>query len=282
MTNAMLDAPTSTAAPAPAGWEAALAPTWQADFARLGYVVLPNLLDAAAIAELKPEVDAIMASQHALRAIECQAHGMLLSHPTIMAAVERLLGPGFAFHHLHSARHDAGTPGVDWHHDYEQHPQSNREHGMVHVFYYLNGLDGTVGDLLVRPGSHKWILDRRALSDCGTADLPGSIVIDRLSPGSAVIVHSACLHARRAKPGGEGRARYFIDASYCQAGIRWPSYSAADWRDLLALALQRGYDRGGRHAHLFDAAHFFDAREAWERLDRLNHGSLIEQLPRDR
>ena len=65
MTTAMLDAPTTAPATAAApAWDAALAPTWKADFARDGLLVLPGLLDPATIAALKPEVDAIMAFAH--------------------------------------------------------------------------------------------------------------------------------------------------------------------------------------------------------------------------
>ena len=282
MSTTTLDRPAAPATPTtPDANLAALKPTWEADFRRDGHLVLPGLLDAATIAVLKTEIDDYVAAKGAKRPLDFHHHGMLLTEPTVMAVVTKLMGPGFAFHHLHTARHDAGTGGVNWHHDYEQHPQTNRNFAMVHVFFYLNGLDGSVGDLLLRPGSQHWILARNALGECGTADLPGSIVIDRLEPGSAVIVHSACLHARRPKPGGEGRPRYFLDSSYCQAGIRWPSYWR-EWQAMLAAAKASGFDRGGRYAHLFDPAHFFDAPEACKRLDRLNTaGSLIEHLPQD-
>jgi hypothetical protein len=169
-----------------------------------------------------------------------------------------------------------GDKGVSWHHDYEQHPQTNRSHGMVHTFWYLNGLDGTIGDLLVLPGTHRLVMERNAYSHFGYAPLPGERVIDRLPPGTAVIVHSALLHARRAKPGGEGRPRYFIDCSYCQAGVRWPG--TWNLRDQFPRARALGLDRGGRHAHLFDEATFFDAAAAQERFKALNRGSLAPLL----
>jgi hypothetical protein len=87
------------------------------------------------------------------------------------------------------------------------------------------------------------------------------MVVDDLPPGSAVLVHSALWHARRAKPGGEGVPRYFADASYCEAGVQWPSYSRKNWREILAKCRERMLDRGGRYAHLFDESHFFDRNE---------------------
>ena len=114
---------------------------------------------------------------------------------------------------------DAGTTLADWHHDYEAHPQVDRELLMVHCFYYPNGLDGQIGDLAVLPRSHKVVMDRgRDVFGhiFAAADLPGSITFDSLPEGSAVIVHSGLMHCRRAKPGGEGHPRYFSDLSYCQ------------------------------------------------------------------
>ena len=48
-------------------------------------------------------------------------------------------------HHIHASRHDAGQPSVGWHQDYHSSPAvTDREQLMVHVFYYFNGLNGTV------------------------------------------------------------------------------------------------------------------------------------------
>jgi ectoine hydroxylase-related dioxygenase (phytanoyl-CoA dioxygenase family) len=266
-----------------------------AQFNELGYVVLPAFLPAEEIARLKVEVDQWKQitkggpnpyAEHkpgekvaGPMQIELPEHGKLISHPALMPLIEQLMGPGFAYHHLHTARHDAGMQGVNWHHDYEQHPQTNRSHCMVHVFYYLNGLDGTIGDLMVLPRSQRLLSDRN-LGIFGQGELPGTVVIDDLPPGSAVIVHSAVWHARRAKPGGEGRPRYFIDASYCQAGIRWPG-AYPWWRQMLARAMELGLHRDGRHAHLFDPAHFYDTTSVMQRFQPLNVGSLSHRLVGD-
>jgi len=188
------------------------------------------------------------------------------------------MGPGFAFHHLHATRQGPGTPGVNWHQDYEQEPQTNRSHVMVHVFYYMNGLNGEVGDLLFLPGSQKTIIANGGIWLLGTEPLPGYKVVDDLPAGSAVLVHSALWHARRAKPGGEGAPRYFADISYCQAGVRWPSYGRNTWREILTRCREVGVDRGGRYAHLFDESHFFDRSEIHARWkDRT--GSIALALP---
>jgi hypothetical protein len=255
-------------------------------FADRGYHVLPEFLDREAIAALKVEIDGMLTARsrptdpYAPRVrsswpFEHPAHGALTVEPRLLAAVRSLMGGDFTFHHLHTARHDPGCHGVSWHHDYEQCPQTNRSHLMVHVFFYLNGLNGTVGDLLLLPGSQRAVMDRNALGSCGTDDIPGSLVIDQLAPGTAVIVHSALLHARRPKPGGEGRARYFIDSSYCQAELRWPGYPG--YAAMLERARSCGLERAD-HPRLFDSDRYFDSRAASERMQDLARGSLIERL----
>ena len=88
---------------------------------------------------------------------------------------------------------------------------------MVHCFYYPNGLDGTIGDLMVLPRSHRTVMDRSAfnqlceLGAClswrlilcaaqsiacagGQEKLPGSLLFGSENPlprGSVVIAHSA-------------------------------------------------------------------------------------------
>jgi len=88
---------------------------------------------------------------------------------------------------------------------------------MIHVFYYLNGLDGQIGDLMILPKS------QYAHFDGGTMQalfkdkvLPGSKSFgtgNPVPPGTAIICHSALVHGRRQRPGGEGKPRYFLDVS---------------------------------------------------------------------
>ena len=130
---------------------------------------------------------------------------------------------------------------------------------------YPDGRNGEVGDLLVLPGSHKQVMTREALRMFGFDDLP---------PGSALLVHSAMIHARRHKPGGQHYRRYFIDTSYCQAGTLWPGYRSIE--SINAIALEKGFDRNGKYAFLYDTSQFFDAREAWQRSLQNNEGSLAQ------
>lgn len=203
--------------------------------------------------------------------------GLLTSEPSIVDRVVDLMGGDkFVHHHIHATWHVAGDKGVPWHHDYEQVPQTNRSHLMVHAFMYLDGLNGKIGDLLVLPGTHKKIMNRDAFKPFKNADLPGSRTIDDLAPASVVIVHSAMQHARRPRPGGENYRRYFIDISYCQYGIIWPAPPRNQKYNNIALEL--GWDREGKYKYLYETGHFFDVPDAYAGFDEKNQGSLAMKL----
>ncbi len=194
-----------------------------------------------------------------------------------MDILEQLIGSDFAFHHLHSDRHTSDTKSKNWHHDYEQYPQTNRSHTMIHLFHYLNGLEGSVGDLVLLPGTHRLVMDKKALTHFGDSSLPNEVVIDRLPPGSVVVLHSALIHARRAKSGDrEEKLRYFIDCSYCQCGVRWPQVKTY-WRSMMARARDLGLDRG-RWPELFSEDHFYAPFDALPVFAEMNQGSLMERL----
>ena len=250
-------------------------------FHREGYLIQEGFLESEFNSRLIAEVDELTrhrANDDRRLIVSYPEMGLLTSHPPMMDRLEPLMGPRLAMHHIHAARHDAGDSGVYWHQDYEQEPQTNRSHTMVHVFYYLSGLNGEVGDLLLVPRSQTIVVGR-GLELFGTEDLPGSICLNRLPTGSAVIVHSALWHARRPKPGGETRPRYFIDVSYCQHGVLWPAYrSDRTVNEINRMALANGLDRDGRYLHLYDSAQFFDRRERLDRFDERNQGSLLLQL----
>ena len=250
-------------------------------FHREGYLILPRFLDTEFNIRLRADVDQLMQDRERKRERLLVAYpelGLLTSHPALMGILQTLMGPRFAMHHIHAVRQDAGTQGVYWHQDYEQFPQTNRSHIMVHVFYYLNGLNGEVGDLLVLPRSQDRIVARDAMMPFGTEDLPGSLCFDDLSPGSAIIVHSALWHARRPKPGGENAPRYFIDVSYCQNGVLWPSYGGERHAEINRTALAQGLGRGGRYDFLYETSQFFDSAALTESFNEANKGSVVLQM----
>ena len=67
----------------------------------------------------------------------------------------------------------------------------------------MNGLDGTVGDLMTLPKSQYSVMERGGFQGLWKeARLPGSVFFGEgnpLVPGSAIIVHSALMHGARAR-----------------------------------------------------------------------------------
>ncbi len=248
-------------------------------FAREGYIMLPGLLEGAFNERLKEDVDRLMLDRQEKRESYLVAYrelGLLTSHPPLIERLQQLMGPRFAMHHIHAVRQDTGNSGVHWHQDYEQLPQTNRSHIMVHVFYYLDGLNGEVGDLLVLPRSQNTIVGNGSLSMLGTEDLPNSLTVDDVPPGTAIIVHSAVWHARRAKP-GDG-PRYFIDVSYCQEGVLWPGYRGEHHAEINRTALETGCGRDGQYDFLYDTSQFFIQDEVRGKFNELNKGSIALQM----
>ena len=246
-----------------------------------GYLVFEGLLDDSHNDRIKRDVDQLIEDRKVpnKQAIPMRYPdlGLLTSEPAIIDRVSSLMGGvQFVHHHIHATCHMPGEKGVAWHHDYEQLPQTNRSHLMVHVFLYHSGLNGEVGDLLVLPGSHKKTMSRDAFQQFGTADLPGSRTINDLAPASVVIVHSALQHARRAKSSGMDAKRYFVDTSYCQFGIIWPTIHQFQLYNNMALEL--GWDRNGKYAFLYEEGHFFFKDECEEAFECRNRGSLAMQL----
>ncbi len=242
-----------------------LSPDQLAAFHQTGAVVLPSYFTDDECAPFKADMDRLDAlrrdGQPVPWVVEFPGLWSLIVHPRTLAMVRQVMQGDFVFHHLHASRQGPGTPGVHWHQDYEQEPQTNRSHLMVHVFHYFNGLNGEVGDLVYLPGSQQAVVANNGLKVLGENTLPGEVVVDNLPPGSAVMVHSALWHCRRKKPGGDNRPRYFADSSFCQSGIQWPSYHNPGWRDMLAAA-RANLPVGDPRLSVFDDAQFFDAKTA--------------------
>ncbi|MEE1795560.1 phytanoyl-CoA dioxygenase family protein [Streptomyces sp. BE308] len=246
-----------------------------ANFKETGYLVLPGLLPGTLVERLAREVDEWVDSglrqlsiDACLRPEECappsvvelrmEAHGELAAYAPLLELLsdDSLLGPSFVFHHLHSDRRPPGGSGKNWHHDYEQRPQRDRDQPMIHTLHYIGGLQPTVGSLAVLPGSHHLVAEKDAWTHLGTAAQPGEVLIEELPPGSTVLLHSALFHTRRAAPGptAGGGPRYMIDASYCRTGTLWPPVKPY-WREVLSVGRERGLGQG-RWPELFADRHF--------------------------
>ena len=148
-----------------------------------GYLVFEGPFDDCRNQRIKRDVDQLREDRKHPNKPANPELGLLTSEPAIVDRVASLMGGDqFVHHHIHATCHMPDDPGVAWHHDYEQLPQTNRSHLMVHVFIYHSGLNGEVGDLLVLPGSHKKIMNGDAFRQFGCADLPESRTINDLAP----------------------------------------------------------------------------------------------------
>jgi hypothetical protein len=245
-----------------------------------GYLIFEGLFGDDLNERIKADLDQLMIDRENRERPILMAYpelGALTSEPSVVDRVADLMdGKKFAHHHIHARWQLPGERGVAWHQDYAQIPQTNRSHLMVHVFMYLDGLNGEIGDLLVMPGTQKKVMAQDAFRQFEFEDLPGSVTVDSLASGSIIIVHSAVQHARRPKPGGGVYKRYFIDTSYCQEGILWPSYRNMD--EINRIALEKGWDRDGKYAFLYDTSQFFDRNDYNESLEEKNQGSLALKL----
>ena len=204
-------------------------------FEKDGFLVFESILDKDECEVLKEEIVSNYKNNTKILSVS-DNHSKLLTHPAIMEINDKLFGKkSFRFHHMHSTCHVAGTPSLGWHHDYEEKRVSNRDHLMVHMLIYLTGLNGTIGDLLVVPGSHKELVHHKHYFKDDFNVFTNKITINDLPSGSLVLIHSGLIHGRVKKSGGEGFPRYFIDLSYCSANSFWPSYlGRRDWRDVLS------------------------------------------------
>lgn len=234
------------------------------------------------------EIDAWEARGRREQAYQLPEHGLLTSDPTLLAAVTDLIGPSFVWHHIHSYLHRADDEGVAWHSDYNQVPQSDRRFTELIALIYPRGLHSGVGSLVVVPGTHCNVSDWSSFAFLGTAHLPGEVVINTLPPGSVVFAHTSLVHCRRPVAGvglasiASDGVRYFCDTSYCQAGTRWASYDHAWWREMLRECRERGYDRNGSCAWLYDESRFYDHLNARRTLAEVDHALLSELLPQAR
>lgn len=249
-------------------------------FRKLGYVIRPGMLDAGQVAAVSADIDRYVTVEPLFDGSHVARYdalsGLVVDPLTLEITQDIMGGDSFSFHHCHAARHEPGLRGVPWHHDYEQIPQTNRSHVQLHVLHYLDGLNGTVGDLLLLPRSHRSVMRRDALAFLGDQEIPGTVVVNDLPPGSVVFVHSAVVHARRPQPGGGDRKRYFIDIAFVQHGVQWPSYGREGWRETLS-EMDRKHHQAA-HPRLFDADAFFDIADASSRVQGAE-GSIAMRLP---
>lgn len=250
-----------------------LTTTELADFKINGYLLREGFFPPLEMAVVQAEMRAGNRQQPYL----LPGHRALISHPRLMTIMGQLCGPDFLFHHLNTYLHQENADGVSWHNDYEQTSlPMPRHHANIIVLIYPDGLRGEVGDLVMMPGTHRQVAAWGAYGFLGTQVLSGEVVIDRLTPGSAVICHTGLVHCRRPKPGPG--PRYFCDTSYVARGPHWPATSQHDWHHQYATCMQQEHAQGGAYAHLFDASQFFDYSLAEKDLQQLGQEGIYRRL----
>lgn len=144
-----------------------------------GYVIVPDLLDANELAEIRDESDRIVANAHGVakdndvydfedshqpgrprvRRIK-EPHAVspifarLLRHPRLLAVYRALLGPDVRLKttKLNLKAAEYGAP-VEWHQDWAFYPHTNDD--LLALGLMLDDVDDNNGPLLVIPGSHR-------------------------------------------------------------------------------------------------------------------------------
>ena len=95
-----------------------------------GYLVFEGLFDENHNQRIKRDIDQLMEDlgnpNKPAIPMRYPELGLLTSEPAIVDRVASLMGGNqFVHHHIHATCHMPGEPGVAWHHDYEQLPQTN-------------------------------------------------------------------------------------------------------------------------------------------------------------
>ncbi|RAI54591.1 phytanoyl-CoA dioxygenase family protein [Roseicella frigidaeris] len=151
----------------------------KAEYDRVGAIVVPDVLSAAEIAELRAVTDGFVErarqvtahdaiydledshtpQQPRVRRIKAphlhhEAYGRLVRHPGIVACLQSLWGPDIRFDTAKLNLKSAGFgAAVEWHQDWAFYPHTNDDLAAVGVT--MDDMELENGPLLIIPGSHK-------------------------------------------------------------------------------------------------------------------------------
>lgn len=227
-------------------------------FNKDGYLIIEDAVSNDYLIKLKKGVDQVIFEK-----VPAYTNKIIQSHIESdfnIQIADALLGKSnYIFHHANAAIHKKNNPSLCWHHDYEDY-SGKRNHKMIHIFYYINGLNNSIGELLLLPGSHLKNVSRYEYSNKDLDDINEKVVkVNSLKPGSIIVIHSALLHARRSLPFLNGTPdRYFVDSSYCEYGGNWAPYrEEGNWQQLLSYLRTKSIESNGdRFNYLYDANKF--------------------------
>ena len=151
----------------------------KADYDRVGAIVVPDVLSAAELAELRRVTDGFVdrarqvAAHDAIYDLEDShtpamprvrriksphlhdpAYAALVNHPKIVAVLQDLWGPDIRFDTAKLNMKSAGFgAAVEWHQDWAFYPHTNDDLAAVGVM--MDDMEPANGPLLIIPGSHK-------------------------------------------------------------------------------------------------------------------------------
>lgn len=216
-----------------------------------GFIVVPDVLSAAEVTELRRATDALIEGARGVaentdiydlepshtpalprvRRIKTPdkwhpTFARLVRHPGILAALKDLWGPNIRYDlsklNLKSAGY--GSP-VEWHQDWAFYPHTNDDLAAVGIM--IDDIDMSNGPMMVLPGSHKGpIHDHHAGGRfCGAIDpVKTPLAWDKAEPcvgraGSITIHHVRAVHG--SAPNSSNRQRRFLLHQY-RAADAWP------------------------------------------------------------
>lgn len=224
------------------------------NFKKEGFLIFENVINVNKQNQLKKTIDELNKNDVKIKdPILIDDLSKIVIDEKLNHVIRKIMDDSnYHFHHLHAACHKPGMPSLGWHHDYEQYDERDNKKIMVHVFLYINGLNGEIGDLLLIPSSHTKKLKRYEYSSKPLDCFENCKIVNNIPEGSVIIINSKLIHARKAKSGGELSSRYFIDLSFCQSGVKWPPYRESNDSKNILPFLKEKYSNNKMSEFLFD------------------------------
>lgn len=252
-----------------------------AQYARDGFVVLEDLLDAATLEALRAEATAVVRGRRgpivgledrpedddaaALRRCDCihyvhkasPALGEVMRHPRLVATLTELVGDNLKSPHSMLHIKPPGQRGQSWHQDEFFLP--SRDRSLTAVWIALDDVDAENGCLRVLPGTHaRGLIYPHGLVDDPRFDPTLGVPSDRLPvpesaarilelrAGSAVVFSGYLLHASTPNRTSD-RLRRALAFDYLRAESPFPydpdaSQAERGYRDLRDFELVAGED----------------------------------------
>ncbi|MBK1656795.1 phytanoyl-CoA dioxygenase family protein [Paracraurococcus ruber] len=225
----------------------------KAEYDRIGAIVVPDVLSAAEVAELRAVTDGFVdrarqvtthdavydledshsPAQPRVRRIKAphlhhDAYGKLVRHPGIVAVLQSLWGPDIRFDTAKLNLKSAGFgAAVEWHQDWAFYPHTNDDLAAVGVM--MDDMELENGPLLIIPGSHRepMVYDHHGEDGrfCGAMD-PGKREVDYTQAvpltgkaGSITVHHVRAVHG--SAPNTSNRDRRLLLFQF-RAADAWP------------------------------------------------------------